>query len=104
MNVIALPGGPSLAELASPAFAGSRRAAPWPAAYGALVEAAQELLTAGTSGYAAGNVKWAVLETAFGDATNLKIVIVVPMPTACGFARSMSSVAVNAPELVHVLA
>ena len=69
VNVLALPGGPSLAELAD---AGVRRASTGGllagAAYGALVAAADELLTAGTSGYAAGNVKRAVLETAFGAA------------------------------------
>ena len=69
VNVLTLPGGPSLAELAD---AGVRRASTGGllagAAYGALVAAADELLTAGTSGYAAGNVKRAVLETAFGAA------------------------------------
>ena len=69
VNVLMLPGGPSLAELAE---AGVRRASTGGllagAAYGALVAAADELLTAGTSGYAAGNVQRTVLETAFGAA------------------------------------
>ena len=69
VNVLTLPGGPSLAELAD---AGVRRASTGGllagAAYGALVAAADELLTAGTSAYAAGNVKRTVLETAFGAA------------------------------------
>ncbi len=67
VNVLTLPGGPSLAELGD---AGVRRASTGGllagAAYGALVAAADELLTAGTSAYAAGNVKRTVLEAAFG--------------------------------------
>ena len=69
VNVLTLPAGPSLAELAD---AGVRRVSTGGllagAAYGALVAAADELLTAGTSGYAAGNVKRTVLEAAFGAA------------------------------------
>ena len=68
VNVLALPGGPSLAELDD---AGVRRASTGGllagVAYGALVAAADELRTAGTSGYAAGSVTRAALEAAFGD-------------------------------------
>jgi 2-methylisocitrate lyase-like PEP mutase family enzyme len=55
VNVLALPGGPSVSELAS---VGVRRVSTGSllsrAAYGALVAAAEELRAAGTSSYAAG--------------------------------------------------
>jgi 2-methylisocitrate lyase-like PEP mutase family enzyme len=67
VNVLALPGAPPLAELAS---AGVRRVSTGSllagAAYGALTTAAQELRTQGTSGYAANNVARETLEQAFG--------------------------------------
>ena len=67
VNVLALPGGPSVAELAE---AGVRRVStgglPAFAAYGALLSAARELRDAGTSGYAAGALSSAQLREAFG--------------------------------------
>ena len=69
LNVLALPNGPSIPELASVGVrrvsTGSLLAA---AAYGALVAGARELLGDGTSTYAAGNVSRDVLDTAFGPA------------------------------------
>ncbi len=70
VNVLALPGGPSLPQLAG---VGVRRISTGSliagAAYGALVAAAEELLTAGTSGYAARSVTRKALEAAFGSIT-----------------------------------
>jgi len=67
VNVLALSAGPSVAELAS---AGVRRVSTGGAlagrAYGALVEAAEELRTAGTSTYAAQRAPRELLERAFG--------------------------------------
>ena len=67
VNVLALPGGPSVAELAS---VGVRRVSTGGAlagaAYGALVAAAEELRTAGTSRYVEGAVSREVLLAAFG--------------------------------------
>jgi 2-methylisocitrate lyase-like PEP mutase family enzyme len=67
VNVLALPGGPSVAELAS---AGVRRVSTGSllagAAYGALVAGARELATAGTSDYGANGVPRDLLEDAFG--------------------------------------
>lgn len=67
VNVLALPHGPSVAELAS---VGVRRVSTGGAlagaAYGALVAAAAELRTAGTSRYVEGAVSREVLLAAFG--------------------------------------
>jgi 2-methylisocitrate lyase-like PEP mutase family enzyme len=67
VNVLALPAAPTLSELAG---AGVRRVSTGSllagAAYGALVAAAKELQTRGTSGYAANNVARAILEQALG--------------------------------------
>jgi 2-methylisocitrate lyase-like PEP mutase family enzyme len=67
VNVLALPNGPTTAELAS---VGVRRVSTGGAlaghAYGALVEAADELRTAGTSTYATRRVPRQLLESAFG--------------------------------------
>ncbi len=67
VNVLALPHGPSIAELAS---VGVRRVSTGGSlaavAYGALVAGAQELLADGTSGYARAAVPRRTLETAFG--------------------------------------
>lgn len=67
VNVLALPGGPAIAELAE---AGVRRVStgglPAFAAYGALLAAARELRDAGTSGYAADALSSAQLREAFG--------------------------------------
>jgi 2-methylisocitrate lyase-like PEP mutase family enzyme len=69
VNVLALPRGPSVAELAA---AGVRRVSTGGslarAAYGALMAGARELLADGTSGYAAGGVSNDVLAAAFGPA------------------------------------
>jgi 2-methylisocitrate lyase-like PEP mutase family enzyme len=69
VNVLALPGGPSIAELAA---AGVRRVSTGGslarAAYGALVAGAHELLADGTSRYAASGVSNDVLAAAFGQA------------------------------------
>jgi len=66
VNVLALPTGPTVSELAS---VGVRRVSTGSlltrAAYGALMAGAQELLTGGTSGYAAGGVSSGTLESAF---------------------------------------
>jgi 2-methylisocitrate lyase-like PEP mutase family enzyme len=66
VNVLALPQGPSISQLAE---AGVRRVstggALCMAAYGSLVRAARELLDTGTSGYAAGRVSRADLAAAF---------------------------------------
>jgi 2-methylisocitrate lyase-like PEP mutase family enzyme len=67
VNVLALPGGPAVRELAS---VGVRRvstggALAW-AAYGALVSAGRELLESGTSDYTEGTVERALREQAFG--------------------------------------
>jgi 2-methylisocitrate lyase-like PEP mutase family enzyme len=68
VNVLALPGGPTVPELASIGVSrvslGSLLA--W-AAYGALVEAAGELLGPGTSDYAAGLLTNEVRTVAFDD-------------------------------------
>jgi 2-methylisocitrate lyase-like PEP mutase family enzyme len=68
VNVLAVPNGPSVAELAS---VGVRRVSTGGllarAAYGALLDAAQELAHAGTSGYAARAVSTADLEALLGD-------------------------------------
>jgi 2-methylisocitrate lyase-like PEP mutase family enzyme len=67
VNVLALPNGPSVAELAS---VGVRRVSTGgalaAAAYGALAEGARELLGEGTSRYAARGVPRDALRTAFG--------------------------------------
>jgi 2-methylisocitrate lyase-like PEP mutase family enzyme len=64
VNVLALPKGPTISELES---VGVRRVSTGGAlaraAYGALLAAAQELLTDGTSSYAAGAVSSAALES-----------------------------------------
>ena len=69
VNVLALPSGPSVSELAS---AGVRRVSTGGAlaraAYGALLEAAQELLEHGTSRYAEHGAPRDTLQTAFGSA------------------------------------
>ena len=66
VNVLALPGGPSVAELAS---AGVRRVSTGAslarAAYGAAMVGARELLEAGTSAYAAAGVSRRDLAAAF---------------------------------------
>jgi 2-methylisocitrate lyase-like PEP mutase family enzyme len=66
VNVLALPNGPSLAELAS---VGVRRVStgslPAGSAYGALLAAARELLTEGTSRYAENGVSREALRAAF---------------------------------------
>jgi 2-methylisocitrate lyase-like PEP mutase family enzyme len=66
LNVLALPSGPSISELAS---LGVRRVSTGSllagAAYGALVAGARELLGPGTSTYAAGNVSRETLKEAF---------------------------------------
>jgi 2-methylisocitrate lyase-like PEP mutase family enzyme len=66
LNVLALPSGPSISELAS---VGVRRVSTGSllagAAYGALVAGARELLGPGTSTYAAGNVSSETLKEAF---------------------------------------
>jgi 2-methylisocitrate lyase-like PEP mutase family enzyme len=67
VNVLAVPGGPTIAELASVGVrrvsTGSLLAA---AAYGALHEGAQELLSAGTATYTERRIPRDVLEAAFG--------------------------------------
>ena len=67
LNVLALPSGPSLGELAS---AGVRRVSTGSllagAAYGALLEGARELREEGTSGYAEGGASRDALSAAFG--------------------------------------
>jgi 2-methylisocitrate lyase-like PEP mutase family enzyme len=67
LNVLALPHGPTLAELGSVGVrrvsTGSLLAA---AAYGALMAGAHELMTDGTSRYAAGRVSSEALREAFG--------------------------------------
>jgi 2-methylisocitrate lyase-like PEP mutase family enzyme len=67
VNVLALPTAPPLAQLAS---VGVRRVSTGSlvagAAYGALVVAAEELLTQGTSTHAANNIAVETLEQAFG--------------------------------------
>jgi 2-methylisocitrate lyase-like PEP mutase family enzyme len=66
LNVLALPGGPTIFGLAS---IGVRRVSTGSAlaraAYGALVAGAQELIAEGTSTYAVGGVSSDVLEAAF---------------------------------------
>jgi 2-methylisocitrate lyase-like PEP mutase family enzyme len=68
VNVLALPGAPSVAELAS---VGVRRVSTGgalaSAAYGTLVAGAQELLAAGTYGYAKSGVPRETLTAAFGS-------------------------------------
>jgi 2-methylisocitrate lyase-like PEP mutase family enzyme len=67
VNVIALPGGPTVAELGA---VGVRRVSTGPslakAAYGAMVRGAQELLVHGTSTYTSGAVSNDDLKKAFG--------------------------------------
>jgi 2-methylisocitrate lyase-like PEP mutase family enzyme len=67
VNVLAVPGGPTIAELASVGVrrvsTGSLLAA---SAYGALVAGANELLVQGTSLYTEGGVSRELLRTAFG--------------------------------------
>ena len=67
VNVLALPGGPTIAELAS---VGVRRVSTGSllasAAYAALVAGGRELLGAGTSRYAEDGVSRDVLQSAFG--------------------------------------
>lgn len=69
VNVLALPAGPSIPELAS---VGVRRVSTGSllagAAYGALMAGAQELLDDGTSHYAKGHVSREALRDALGDA------------------------------------
>jgi 2-methylisocitrate lyase-like PEP mutase family enzyme len=66
VNVLALPNGPTVAELAS---VGVRRVSTGSAlarfAYGALIEGARELLAEGTSRYAESGVTQEALKTAF---------------------------------------
>ncbi|MGI8886463.1 MAG: isocitrate lyase/PEP mutase family protein [Gaiellaceae bacterium] len=66
VNVLALPGGPTIAELAS---VGVRRISVGSllagAAYGALMSGARELLDEGTSGYAQAGVSSTTLKEAF---------------------------------------
>ncbi len=68
VNVLALPNGPTIAELAS---VGVRRVSVGSllagAAYGALMAGARELLDRGTSLYAESSVSRAALKDAFGD-------------------------------------
>lgn len=68
VNVLLVPGGPSVGELGD---VGVRRVSTGGAltfaAYGALAEAARELLESGTSEYAAGNLSWLDRDAAFGD-------------------------------------
>ncbi len=68
VNVLALPGGPSVAELAS---VGVRRVSTGSllagAAYAALIAGAQELGSVGTSRYAERAVSRDLLQAAFGD-------------------------------------
>ena len=68
VNVLALPTGPTITELAA---AGVRRvstgSALAAAAYGTLLEGARELSTEGTSGYARGGVSAETLKAAFAD-------------------------------------
>jgi 2-methylisocitrate lyase-like PEP mutase family enzyme len=68
VNVLALPNGPTVSELASVGVLrvsiGSSLAG---AAYGALLAGARELLTDGTSTYAAAGVSRKALEEAFGS-------------------------------------
>jgi 2-methylisocitrate lyase-like PEP mutase family enzyme len=67
VNVLAVPGGPTIAELASVGVrrvsTGSLLAA---SAYGALVAGAEELLEQGTSRYTEGGVSRDLLRSAFG--------------------------------------
>jgi 2-methylisocitrate lyase-like PEP mutase family enzyme len=67
VNVLAVPGGPTIAELASVGVrrvsTGSLLAA---AAYGALAEGARELLSEGTSSYAERRVSREELQAALG--------------------------------------
>jgi 2-methylisocitrate lyase-like PEP mutase family enzyme len=67
VNVLALPSGPSVAALGA---IGVRRVSTGGAlaraAYGALVASAREVLTEGTSAYAAAGVSRADLSAAFG--------------------------------------
>ena len=67
VNVLALPGGPTIAELAA---AGVRRVSTGSsltrAAYGALMAGARELLDDGTSRYAGGGISPEALKAAFG--------------------------------------
>jgi 2-methylisocitrate lyase-like PEP mutase family enzyme len=68
VNVLALPGGPTIAELAA---AGVRRVSTGSSltrsAYGALMAGASELLDEGTSRYAGGGISPEALEAAFGS-------------------------------------
>ena len=68
VNVLLMPGGPSVGELEA---AGVRRASTGGAltfaAYGALADAARELLESGTSAYAAKGLSWPDRDAAFGS-------------------------------------
>jgi 2-methylisocitrate lyase-like PEP mutase family enzyme len=68
VNVLALPNGPTVAELAS---VGVRRVSTGGslarAAYGALLAGAQELLADGTSSYAAAGISGEALQASFGS-------------------------------------
>jgi 2-methylisocitrate lyase-like PEP mutase family enzyme len=68
VNVLALPGGPSISELAA---VGVRRVSTGgalaAAAYGALVAGAQELRSSGTSGYGKPGAPRKLMQSAFGD-------------------------------------
>ncbi len=68
VNVLALPGGPSIGELAS---VGVRRVSTGgllaSVAYGALVSGAEELKLEGTSTYGAGGAPRETLTEAFGS-------------------------------------
>ena len=68
VNVLALPNGPTVSELAS---VGVRRVSTGGSlarsAYGALLAGAQELLADGTSSYAAGGLSGEALQAAFGS-------------------------------------
>lgn len=68
INVLLVPGGPSVGELGD---VGVRRVSTGGAlafaAYGALAKAARELLERGTSDYALGNLAWPDRDAAFGD-------------------------------------
>ena len=70
LNVLALRGGPTVAELAS---VGVRRVSTGgslaAAAYGALVAGARELLADGTSGYAEQGISRGALKAAFAAGT-----------------------------------
>ncbi len=68
VNILALPKGPTISELAS---VGVRRVSTGSSlagsAYGALLAGAQELLVKGTSSYAVGGLSGEALQAAFGS-------------------------------------